>query len=427
MHSIGLNILLGGYHMNFFKNEIIDFDKFDNTFQILLNDEQINEKYIKGDVRIVTEQARYPLNTVVGMVESSNYHLNPQFQRRHRWDIIKKSRLIESFIMNVPIPPIFLYEIKFSVYEVMDGLQRVTAIYEFYKNKYRLQGLEQWSAINGRSYDELPEQIQKGIDRRYLSSIILLQETAKSKVEEEQMKKLVFERLNSGGVKLEPQETRNALYDGPLNQLCITLARNPLFCKMWGIPENIPESISEISQETSDSDSDNESLKFENSYGTDLYRKMEDVELVLRFFAYRQIDKCERIPLRDFLDYFLKEGNYFNSDLISNYEFLFNKTIELVYDVFGETAFYIWRKRSGNKWNWFNRPTKIAYDPLMQVFSQNLDNSKKIIKNKDKIRSQLPKFYQNNYKEFEGRNNNRPYTQRRIKLMQTFLENCIGD
>ena len=74
----------------------------------------INAKYVKGEVRIITEQARYPLPTVVGMYEDGkSYVLNPDFQRRHRWNRQKQSRLIESFIMNVPIPPIFLYEVEY--------------------------------------------------------------------------------------------------------------------------------------------------------------------------------------------------------------------------------------------------------------------------------------------------------------------------
>ena len=73
----------------------------------------INAKYVKGEVRIITEQARYPLPSVVAMYEDHKvYVLNPDFQRRHRWDREKQSRLIESFIMNVPIPPIFLYEVE---------------------------------------------------------------------------------------------------------------------------------------------------------------------------------------------------------------------------------------------------------------------------------------------------------------------------
>ena len=170
------------------------------------------------------------------MLSGTDYKLNPEFQRRHRWSKSQKSKLIESFIMNVPIPPIFLYEDSYSHYEVMDGLQRLTAIKEFYKDEFELEGLEEWPELNGKKYTTLPQQIKKGIDRRYLSSIILLQETAKNEIEAMQLKQLVFERINSGGVKLEPQESRNAVFNGPFNELCIKLARNEFLCKTWGIP-----------------------------------------------------------------------------------------------------------------------------------------------------------------------------------------------
>ncbi|RNA78453.1 DUF262 domain-containing protein, partial [Staphylococcus aureus] len=89
-----------------------------------------------------------PLNTIVSLVESEDYILNPEFQRRHRWDATRKSKLIESFIMNVPIPPIFLYEFEYSKYEVMDGLQRLTAISQFYKDEFILQDLGEWKELN---------------------------------------------------------------------------------------------------------------------------------------------------------------------------------------------------------------------------------------------------------------------------------------
>src|SRR5690606_36376732 len=150
-------------------------------------------------------------------------------------------------------------------YEVMDGLERLTSIYEFYTDKFVLKGLEEWKELNDLKYSQLPSQVRKGIDRRYLSSIILLKETAKTSEESQRLKQLVFERINSGGEKLEPQETRNALYNGPLNQLCIKLARNENFCEIWDIPKPISEeSVENISTE----------LK-ENK----LFKKMTDVEL----------------------------------------------------------------------------------------------------------------------------------------------------
>ena len=143
-----------------------------------LSDTDINSKYVKGEIRIVTEQARYPIKSIADIVEDPSYTISPEYQRRHRWDIERQSRLIESLIMNVPVPPIFLYEYDYSKYEVMDGLQRLTAIHDFYRNKYALKGLVEWSELNGRKYQILPSKVKEGIDRRYLSSVILLKETA---------------------------------------------------------------------------------------------------------------------------------------------------------------------------------------------------------------------------------------------------------
>lgn len=172
------------------------------------NDDKINKKYDSGEVRIVTEQARYPLPTLKDMFSDNKYNLHPDFQRRRRWSQEKKSKLIESFIINVPVPPVFLYEIDYANFEVMDGLQRITTIIDFYKDLYVLEGLEEWKELNGKKYSELPIRIKEGIDRRYLSSIILLKESAKDDVEADRLKKIVFERLNSGAIELITNEYR---------------------------------------------------------------------------------------------------------------------------------------------------------------------------------------------------------------------------
>ncbi|MFM6308347.1 MAG: DUF262 domain-containing protein, partial [Dolichospermum sp.] len=272
--------------------ETFNFPENIDTIHESVSDREINEKYKKGEIRIVTEQARYPLDSIPTMLDSKKYILDPEYQRRKRWDDIRKSRLIESFIMNVPIPPIFLYEIDYSIYEVMDGQQRLTTIYDFYNDKFQLQGLQYWRELDGRNYTNLPEQVRKGIDRRYLSSIVLLQETAKSEEEAEELKRIVFERLNSGGEKLTPQETRNALQNGKFNQLCIKLSKNEAFRKMWYFPL----------------ESEGEEKLLENEY----YKKMEDVELVLRFFAYRHFDKLKSTGVDKFLDEYLKQANSYS-------------------------------------------------------------------------------------------------------------------
>lgn len=382
-----------------------------NQTSTIERDEKINNKYVKGDVRIVTEQARYQLSSVPGMVESADYNLNPEFQRRHRWDNGKRSRLIESFIMNVPIPPVFLYEDSFSHYEVMDGLQRMTSIYEFYRDRFPLESLEEWPELNGRYYSELPEQIRRGIDRRHLSSIILLQETAKTEAEALRLKQLVFERINSGGVGLEPQESRNAIYNGPLNQLCIKLARNKFLCKMWGIP--LP---SENEVDTGELPS--ELLQNES------FRKMADVELVLRFFAYRQRLTYQKGALKLYLDMFLKQGNLFPQKVFNLYEDLFKQTTELVYETLGESAFWLWRYRA-RKWAWLSRPTTVLYDPIMFVFSKLVDRRKELVARSKAIQDSMPGFYQKHYKSFEGRYTNLSNITERNELFESFIDEAL--
>jgi hypothetical protein len=373
----------------------------------------INAKYNKGEVRIVTEQARYQLPSVVGMAEGgTDYILNPDFQRRHRWNREKQSRLIESFIMNVPIPPIFLYEVEYSKYEVMDGRQRMTAIYEFYKDRFPLTGLEEWKELNGLRYSELPEQVQKGVDRRYISSIILLQETAKTPQEAQRLKQMVFERINSGGVQLEPQESRNALYDGPLNRLCIELARNRYLCRMWDIPEPTPDEQPETGAFS------------DELLVNETFRRMDDVELVLRFFAYRQRLLHDQTALNVYLDEFLRKGNCFSPELLAKYKELFEETVKLVYDVLGENAFRLWRQRKSG-WNWFDRPTKVVYEPLMYAFSQRLERKADLLSSAEQIRDALQKFYEKNYGIFEGRMVNRADTNKRNDSMIALLDSLL--
>ncbi len=378
-----------------------------DTTQVFLSDDEINEQYKKGEIRIVTEQARYPLNSIEAMVDSPKYILNPEYQRRKRWNNTRKSRLIESFIMNVPIPPIFLYEIDYSIYEVMDGQQRLTAIDDFYKGNFDLEGLEYWPGLNGRNYQNLPEQVQKGIDRRYLSSIILLQETAKSKEEAEYLKQIVFERLNSGGEKLTEQETRNALQNGKFNKLCIRLSKNDSFRKMWTFPL--------------ESEGEEKLLESES------YRKMEDVELVLRFFAYRHIENLKS-PVDKFLDEYLKQANNYSDETIENLENIFQETIQLIYSILGDSAFIPPKEQRARK-----TPLKTIYDPIMQGFANNIPHKESLLRNKAAIKSNLYsnkellyiKEENNNRWLFDGRYNNKKDVEARIEYFHNFLKNYI--
>ncbi|MDF3840074.1 DUF262 domain-containing protein [Cupriavidus basilensis] len=376
-------------------------------------DDVINEKYVRGEIRIVTEQARYPLSTIASIVESPTYRLSPEYQRRHRWTRNQQSRLIESLIMNVPIPPIFLYEYDYSKYEVMDGLQRLTAIHAFYRDEFSLADLTQWPELNGRTYSALPEKVREGIDRRYLSSVILLKETARNEEDALRLKQMVFERINSGGARLTPQETRNAIYDGPLNRLCIRLSKSQPLCRLWGLP--LPDA-----QELDGGSPPEERLE------NDDFRRMEDVELVLRFFAFRQKRTLHKstVPLSAYLDSYLYHGNGFDQDTLQGLECIFIDTIQLVEDVFGERSFWLYRQRRGN-WSWLERPTTTIYDSLMAVASQHLDKAQ-LIRNKAQIlRDRIESFYRENYDTFEGRNVNPSALIARESALEKFLIDTI--
>ncbi len=402
--------------MVLFSGEQLNFREKDEASTTSYSDEQINQKYIKGEMRIVTEQARYPLPSIPDMVNSKEkkYKLDPEFQRRLRWSHEKQSRLIESFIINVPIPPIFLYEYEYSFFEVMDGLQRLTAISQFYKDEFALEGLEEWPELNGKTYSELPEKIKEGIDRRYLSSIILLHETAKNKEEARILKQKVFERINSGGELLEPQESRNAIYDGPLNRLCMKLSENSYFIKAWGFPTVLEIKSGKISEK-------------DNSYNQ--YRKMYDVELVLRFLAYRQRQNADVSTQKNVLDKYLQLGNKFSNEVLSNLENLFKATIKLVFEIFEGKAFWLWRSRADRKgnisWYWLERPTTVVYDPLMFVFSQYVEYSNEIIQHKEIFQQKITEFYENNPDAFEGREVGKSYQEKRIQLYHQFIKDIL--
>lgn len=380
------------------------------------SENQINEKYAKGEVRVITEQARYPLDSIPTMLTSGKYNLNPEYQRRKRWSTIQQSKLIESFIINIPIPPIFLYEVDYANYEVMDGLQRLTAISDFYNDKFELIGLEEWKELNGRIYSKLPKNIKDGIDRRYLSSIVLLNETAKDKNIAESLKQMVFGRLNSGGDKLTPQESRNALFAGDFNFFCIKLSKNNSFRKLWNYTTYEYENGILLNED--------ELLNDES------YRKMEDVEMILRFFAYRHLDQLSNFKSQEqFLDNFLKNANNYGQEIQEELEKIFEKTVNLVLKIFGESAFYM-PESTQKKYT----PTKTIYDSLMQSVSKYIDREDLLIEKSEIINSNKFKdFSKITYKSkgkqidlFDGKYNSKNNVESRIEYFDSLISESIN-
>ncbi|MHC1735752.1 MAG: DUF262 domain-containing protein [Erysipelotrichaceae bacterium] len=297
--------------------------------------ESIENRYRNGEYRIVTEQARYPLSSVVSIFSSIN--LSPIYQRRRIWSDERKSKLIESFIINVPVPPVFLYEFELSRYEIMDGLQRISTIIEFLNDKFKLRNLDIWSDLNDKYYSELPEIIKDGINRRYISAIILLKETSNNIESETLLKQYVFERLNTGGVSLSPQEIRNALYPSKLSEEIFILARDQIFVSLWG------------------------------KNNSEEFLRMEDNEMILRFFAYKSACKLSiSKPLRKLLDLYASISSSFSNEEVEFMVQHFKKVLRATKHIFGEKAF----KQTSTS----NSNEKMVFDAITLAISDEIES-----------------------------------------------------
>lgn len=405
--------------------ELLDFEKENfegkENKKVMLSEEEINEKYEIGEARIVTEQGAIKLPLVKDVFTNGKYDRKPIYQRRITWNNKKRSRLIESFIMNIPVPPIFIYEVEYGKYEVMDGLQRISAIMDFYDNEYALEGLTEWPELNTKKYSELPKKIKEGIDRRQISVVSLLKESAKSQEQEQRMKRMVFERLNTGGVKLEDQEIRNALYNGEFNKLCKELSTNTTFRKLWGIPVSVDEdnNTKELYQlDTVDSLDVADELALNN-----LYMRMYDVELVLRFFAMRHVNEYSG-QLSDFLDKCMIFGNTIleeNSDRGDVLKELFINTIEIANKMFGDKAFCQY-KEIRNQFKW-SKPQKMIYDSLMLALTKYDINS---VPNNNKLITQyMEKAYKQNEEMFNGKKQSKTDILNRADFFEKIVQNIL--
>lgn len=370
---------------------------------------QINEKYVSGDIRVVTEQGRYPLEEVAKMFSNKEkYNDITDYQRNYVWSNKSRSLLIESFIMNIPIPPIFLYERDYSFYEILDGKQRVSSIVKFYNNEFALEGLEVWSELNGKTYNQLPIRIKEGLDRRYLSSIIMLKESSRDSFEVNRLKRMVFERLNTGGLKLSAQESRNAIFGGPFNELCKELAKNKDFRTVWGFKKNNPQ-ISLFDEDDINTNTDT--------------LHMKDAELVLRFFAFRQLSYFDG-NLNTFLDLYLDNANSYSEDLIEQLKYLFIDSFYLAYNLFDGKPFRLFAKKK-DKISVTKAAVRTLYDPLMQVLSQKLNFKDKLLTQKDIIQNEYKVFLLEYEKEFSGKYQHKATIDRRITLLDEFIGNYL--
>lgn len=354
------------------------FSKDNDNFEdrVINTDEELITKLQSGEYNLVIDQARYPLNSLSSIFES--YDLHPDYQRNKVWDIGRKSKLIESLIINVPIPPIFLYEIDYNSFEVMDGLQRISTIIDFFNDKFVLKDLEIWPELNGKDYSNLLPEFQRSIKRRYLSASIVLKESNVEIKRENNLKKIVFERLNTGGIKLSQQEIRNALDSSDVNKMINSLGdANEQFLLAW----NYPKPLKQIKKDID---------------------RMDSREMILRFFAYKDsmINNAKK-GTKTTLDLYSSRVAKYGKEKSIQLEKYFTTTLNIAIILFGLEAF---NKKQGSK------SEKMIFDTVMLACSLIVDNEQEhdILKkereyDRDKNNELKNDYFEKNIDLFNGK------------------------
>lgn len=259
---------------------------------------------------LIVSVVDYNLSTLSDLVAEKTIDISPKYQRRFRWDEKRQSALIESFLMNVPVPPIFLNEDEYGKYSVIDGKQRLTAITDFLAGRLELSGLQVFAEINGKSFNDLPSKLQSVMRTRpTMRAVIILRQS------DEDVKFEVFRRLNTGGVSLNPQEVRNSAFPGPLNDLILELSTNRRFHHLLGI---------------------------KNPKKSSLYQEMRDAEFVLRYFTFKETWQQFRGSVKRLMDQYMARNQHLAAPQVEELKADFLNTLTLVEDAFGEHAFKRW-------------------------------------------------------------------------------------
>lgn len=272
-------------------------------------------------------------------IESINLQMNkgtidlqPSFQRRGAWDETRKSRLIESIIVGMPVPNIALAERKDhrGRFIVIDGKQRLLAIQEFMKDAYKLRGLDLREDLNGKSFGALESSDRESFENSTLRATLI------KNWKDENFLWAAFYRLNVGSLPLSPQELRKALIGGKLI-----------------------DAIEEYLQK---------SRPFQDIFGVGLDKRMRDSELVLRFLAFDRDITAYRGDFKDFLDqttrYYEQDWEARAAEVYAGFARL-DLALTTASTIFGEFAF---RKWLGNR---YERVTNRAvFDCIVRFFAE---------------------------------------------------------
>lgn len=262
--------------------------------------------------------------------------IKPELQRKYVWNRVEASRFVESILLGLPIPSIFLAQAG-SQKMIVDGYQRIMTVYDYMKGIFSADGkifrLSNSEKINERwrnkSFSELSTDDKRKIKSTTIHAIIFEQKKPEN---DDTSLYQVFERINTGGRTLTSQEIRNCVYQGSFNSMLFELNDNPKWRKLFG---------------TEEADS-----------------RMRDLEYILRFFVMKTGDILQndsrQISLKKELNNFMASHKSDNSQMIELFKDEFNQTVDSVYKYIGENAFRNYtRKRYSKKFH------PAIYDAIM--------------------------------------------------------------
>lgn len=296
------------------------------------NKREVASSFEDAQKSLVIQTADLPLGTLAEMVENKSIDLEPSFQRRERWKDHQQSALIESFLLNVPVPPIYLSEEKDGKYTAIDGKQRLKAISDFISGRLRLKGLEKLTVAENLRFIDLPDEITNAFRLRpFLRVVTLLKQT------NPELKYEVFLRLNKGGEALTAQEIRNVAFRGPLNSVIYELAEH-VFLK--------------------------QQLKITNEKSS-AYRQMLDAEYVLRFLTLSRKYKNFSGRLLREMDNFMRKHQSGDEVAITHFSKRFLTALGRCQELWGRNAF---RRPDGD--NWRDQTLAGMYDAQMLAVSE---------------------------------------------------------
>lgn len=255
-----------------------------------------------GKRRIITTASDPTVKGLYDRYKEGDLLLQPDFQRYFVWDGTKSSRLVESLLLDVPLPIIYLAEEADGGESVIDGQQRLTSLFDFLDGKFALTGLEVRHDLNSHRFADLDKLSQGKIRKAAIRAITFQKDS------DEDLKFQIFERLNTGSVALNDQELRNCVYRGDYNRLLRELAEDKDFMYLLGIQQ--PE------------------------------KRMRDVELVLRFAAFYHATYLKyRPPVRRFLNEDMKRFQKISPEDADDLRNAFRNSVQIIHSLLGKNAF----------------------------------------------------------------------------------------